>query len=217
MKQKKLEQRVRWLTIYAIGSILVLAVVVLLAFTKDDDRHFEVITAQRINIVSPDGTNRIVLSNKKHFPPPILDGKVFNNARTISPAGILFYGKKGNERGGIAISHLPGKNEGEQVALLFDYQNSEAISIGKWETADGTYYHSGITIYDRQPLDANILKVGSVGPERISIANDNGTAKITLNDSQGRPRIRLMVSRKGKTTIEVLDKKGKVVYSLPPK
>lgn len=176
-------------------------------------QHFEEISVERINIVAPDGTNRMVLSNKKRFPPIVMDGKVLDIPRSVVPAGLVFYDEQGSERGGVAVMEVPGR--GEQAGMIFDFQNSEAIGIGKYESEDGDYYTASLQIADRMPLGADIMEVGTSGPPRINIANENGKAVIELNDVDGKARIRLFTNMDGSSGIEMLDGEGNVLSTLP--
>lgn len=174
--------------------------------------EFEEINVERINIVSPDGTHRLVIANKDRFPPPVLDGVVLDLPRSVVPAGMVFYDEAGNERGGIGVMEVPGR--GEQAGMIFDYQNSEAVGIGRYESADGETYIASIQINDRIPLGSDIMEVGTAAPPRIHLTNINGRAAIELNDSEGKTRIRLFVNPDGTSGIEMLDDEGKVVSNL---
>lgn len=176
-------------------------------------QHFEEISVERINIVAPDGTHRMVLSNKARFPKPVMDGKVLDIPRSVVPAGLVFYDETGSERGGLAVMDVPGR--GERAGMIFDFQNSEAIGIGKYESEDGEYYTTSLQIADRIPLGSDIMKVGTSGPPRINIANENGKAVIELNDVNGKARIRLYTNKDGSSGIEMLDGEGNVLSTLP--
>lgn len=170
---------------------------------------FDEITVKRINIVDESGKRRIVLSNADRFPNPVLKGKEY--PRSVKPAGLVFYKSDGDEAGGIALAEIPGA---QKNFLAFDYSNSEAVGIGMTELKGGGY-SSGITLLDRVPLEADIEKVGSVGKERISISNDSGNAELSLNDADGKPRIRLFVDKQGNARMEIKDASGKVEFTAP--
>lgn len=96
--------------------------------------------------------------------------------------------------------------------LIFDYRNSEAVGLGMTDAADGSY-SAGISVVDRQPLEVDVAKVGSVGRERISVSNENGSARIVLSDARGQARIRLFVEADGEADIQLLDEEGQPVFS----
>jgi len=58
----------RFLAIYSGALTLVFAVTVLCGFAAMRDPKFGIVTARRINIVEPDGTVRLTISNRGDFP-----------------------------------------------------------------------------------------------------------------------------------------------------
>src|SRR5450830_1812866 len=78
-----------------------LAAVVLLTGARED-RHaqFDEITVGRINIVEPDGTKRLVISNRAQFPGDLMQGKEGARPDRRSFAGMIFVNEEGTENGG---------------------------------------------------------------------------------------------------------------------
>lgn len=171
------------------------------------DQTLDELTVRRINIVDENGNRQVVLAARERFPLPVLDGREY--PRDISPSGIVFYDNEGNEAGGIGVVNVD--SVGERVVFAFDYANSEAIALSKFESDDGTTREAGFSMFDRQPIGADIMKVGSVGAQRISITNENGTARIVLRDTKGRPRISMSVDSTDQARIQMLDEEGNVV------
>lgn len=112
--------------------------------------RFQEITTERLNIVGPNDTSRIVLSNTERFSPPVLDGNTIR-ARSIAPAGTMFYDASDNEVGGFAVVNAQGA---ERASLIMDYANSKAIGLGKTETNGG--HEASISIADRLPLSGDL-------------------------------------------------------------
>ena len=166
-------------------------------FTEDE------ISLKRINITDEQGNVRLVISNEERIPPPILDGKEFK--RAIIPAGIIFYDKKGNECGGLALS---GKDSTDIGALVLDYSNMDAIAMRVIDTEGGDY-NAGFLINDPSPEGT----LGR-GNGRISLENANGEARLVLNDTEGNPVINISVNKEGQPSFNVMDKNGKVTQSL---
>lgn len=201
---------IRLLKIYAICSTIALVVLLFTAFQPSEKRqNFEEIDVQRINVVDDKGNKFLVISNKEKFPLPIVNGKEF--PRSINPSGIVFYDEKGNECGGIGVVTLP---TARRTAIIFDYSNTEAIGFSAYETTTGEY-GAGFSIQDRNPLESDIMKVGTEGTNRISLENDNKNAEISLSDIKGNKRIRLRVDSLGTANIQFLNEKGEVTFSLP--
>lgn len=85
---------------------LVFAVTMLSGFVDQRGARFDTITVQRINVVEPDGTLRMVLTNNRRLPGVIQHGKEypdFADRKGRTTAGILFYDAEGSESGGLTF------------------------------------------------------------------------------------------------------------------
>src|SRR5437764_13437352 len=80
-----------------------LAAIVTLTGATAPARHetFDEITVGRINIVEPDGTKRIIISNKARFPGDYRQGKEVARPDRRAFAGMLFINEEGTENGGL--------------------------------------------------------------------------------------------------------------------
>lgn len=210
---EQLEGELRRLRRCLLAAVVAISGVGLVALgpVNDGAQEFETIRAERIDLVEADGTRRMVLSNEERFPNPVLDGEEFQ--RSINPAGLVLYDRSGSEMGGIAA--LDPEGPARWTALIFDYENSEAIGLSTRTRGEGGYGAS-LTIADRIPLEADIREVGTSGTARVDIQNEDGDAAIVLSDSDGNPRLRLFVDAEGRTGIEMLDPDGEVVSRLGP-
>src|SRR5437899_3096777 len=99
----KLERDVRFLKAYAIVSTSLFAVLSLTAFARPM-RHekFTEIDVERINVKEPDGTYRMVISNRPRSIGPIYKGKPFGYEGGGRP-GIIFFNDEGTENGGLTF------------------------------------------------------------------------------------------------------------------
>src|SRR5262249_45019460 len=85
---------------------------VLLTGTKARVQNFDEIQTRRINIVEPDGTLRMVISDKARLPGVIVRGK--EQPKIDRPqAGMIFYNDEGSENGGLIFGGR--KNEKGEV------------------------------------------------------------------------------------------------------
>jgi hypothetical protein len=85
---------------------LIFAVTMLSGFSDQWGARFDTITVQRINVVEPDGTLRMVLTNNRRLPGVIQHGKEypdFADRKGRTTAGILFYDAEGSESGGLTF------------------------------------------------------------------------------------------------------------------
>ena len=208
---RRLRREVRRLKVYLFGTVLLVGALGLLGSGPPEEgpEEFETVRAERIDIVEPDGTRRLVLSNRARFPNPVLDGEELE--RSIKPAGMVHYDRDGSEMGGIAA--LDPDGPARWTAVVFDYENSEAIGFSSRPRGEEGY-GAGITIADRIPLDADMREVGTTGTSRVEIENEDGDAAVVLSDPAGNPRIRLYVGADGRAGVEVLSDEGEVVDRL---
>lgn len=205
----RLQREMRVLRLYAAALTLAFVAVLLTAF-KAPDPHFERLTVERLDIVDADGASRVVLANQQRFPPPMLNGETFK--RAVTPAGLVFYDRRGNEVGGLALTDVEG---GKVSALAFDNPNMDAIGLMTRIGADGEPISSGLQINQAVPSHVKVLDAAKQATRRIAVQNQHNDAEILLADASGKDRIRLRVDRDGDARIEVLDADGRVVFSAP--
>jgi hypothetical protein len=194
------------LLIYSsVASTIILAA--LLMGAKAQINRFDEISVHRLNITEPDGTLRMVISNKDRLPPVIIKGKERPDMGEPRPqAGMIFYNDEGTENGGLIFSGR--KNEkGEIVdsgaSLSFDrYGAGQTIQLAGVD--DRENHFAGLQINDAK---GQAVWVGR-GPD--------GLATVSLAGKDGKERIRLQVSADGKGSIVFLDAKGKVIQELMP-
>jgi hypothetical protein len=74
--------------------------------SENRNPSFDTITVQRINVVEPDGTLRMVLTNNNRIPGVIVPGHEYadyGNRKPTTAAGILFYDAQATESGGLTF------------------------------------------------------------------------------------------------------------------
>ncbi|WP_126974324.1 hypothetical protein [Gynurincola endophyticus] len=180
-------------------SALVLSNVVLMTcvvcFYLNNKRNFNI---ERININDASGKNRVVIANTDNIPQPIIAGKIYK--RAYAPAGLIFYDKNGDERGGIAITD---NEETNLNALSFDYQNADAIGILAQDNKHDNYFRAGLLINDK-----DLSGKPGHNINRINLLTENGNAALVIKDNNEIPRIILKVDSLGNPSIEMFDKNG---------
>src|SRR5581483_8205902 len=139
----------RFLSIYSGALTAVFAFTVLSGFANSRKTTFDEIYVQRINVVEPDGSVRMILSNTSKAPGAILKGKEYPHP-SRKTAGILFFDDEGTESGGLIFGGK--KDAANKVSrwghLSFDqYDQDQVFSIDAGE--ENGRRTSGITISDR--------------------------------------------------------------------
>src|SRR5882762_10633796 len=122
----------RFLTIYSGVLTLAFAVTVFSGFSiENKSSTFDQINVHRINIVEPDGTLRMVISDHAKLPGIINGGKEQPFARP--QAGMIFYNDEGSENGGLIFGgHRNAKGEvvDSGGSLSFDkYDASQVVQL----------------------------------------------------------------------------------------
>lgn len=230
----------RALEIYAaIVSVAFVSVVLIGAGRPVQNADFDQITVRRINVVEPDGTVRMVISDKaefpgayykgKEFPRPDRDvtGMLFNNEEGTENGGLIFGGKKDADGTTHSWGHLSFDEYERDQTLVFE-SNSDG-------TARNTYY--GINDMDTPwtltpEVTAEFLRVRAMppGPARDAASkavhakypggivsrayfgrDRDKSVSMVLKDQQGKPRLVARVATDGSPQLQFLDSSGKVV------
>ena len=241
LSMKNLFGNPRLLTVYSAVITLVFAVILLGGFAAPRNTSFREITVQRINIVEPDGTLRMVVSDKSLFPGIILKGKEHPHPNRKT-AGMLFFNDEGTENGGLTFD---GKKDKDGQAsssghLSFDeYEQDQVITIDA--SQQGSRRTSAITMVDDpgfpigdlievtdrikdQPEEVKRNEISKFmathgRPHRrlyLGRGEDHSVA-LKLKDVEGRDRIVIEVAPDGAPAIRFLDESGAVIGQMPAK
>lgn len=205
------------------GAALVGMAVALVAAAKPQPKVLDV---ERINIREPDGTLRMVISNRDGFPGSFFKGKEIERPDRRHAAGLLFLNDEGTENGGLiwAGKMRDGKPDAG-ASLTFDrYENDQTIQLLQRDGGDRDL--AALIISDRsaRPLytmdgETPVLSEDAkAGAPRMFIGKSMDRASVVmLQDANGMPRLILKVDPDGTSSIEFLDEKGKPVKTIGPK
>jgi hypothetical protein len=226
----------RFLVVYSAVLTLVFAVTVLWAFAAMRDPKFGIITARRINIVEPDGTVRLTISNRADFPGGWIHKKESPRPDRREAAGMLFMSEEGTEQGGLiwGASQLPdGTIENHGHLSLDQYEENQIFALDAGQ--EGTDKFSRITIADQgdYPVEQKRKAEDEIGRlpadqqdaaweaffathrhdvKRLVLGRaPDGSVGLDLRDSNGKIRILLQVQPDGKGVMQFLDERGKVL------
>jgi len=112
--------------------------------------HFGIITARRINIIEPDGTVRLTVSNRADFPGSWIHKQESPRPDRRDAAGMLFMSEEGTEQGGLiwGASQLPdGTIENHGHLSLDQYEENQIFALDAGQ--EGKDKFSRITIADQ--------------------------------------------------------------------
>jgi len=229
-----------FLVIYSGVLTLTFAIAILGGWAGERKKtSFEEIDVQRINLVEPDGTLRMIISDKALWPGIYLKGKEHPHPNRKT-AGMLFLNEEGTENGGLIFGgekDKDGKISGHGHLSFDAYEQDQIFSIDAGQE-DGKQ-SSAVTIVDRPDYPIGEL-IGVL--DRIKdLPKDEQQAEITqflashpaphsrlylgragdksvslkLKDADGQDRIVIEVASDGSPAIRFLDGRGKVVSQLP--
>lgn len=227
----------RFLTVYSAIVTVAFAVTVFTGFSRQSaSLHIKELTVERINVVEPDGTPRMIISDQHDFPGLIIKGHDFpRNRRT---AGLLFFDNEGSENGGLIFGGSKGE-DGKPISyghLSFDkYLQTQTLVI-EAQQHDGSY-SKGLSILDqpdypttdefplRAEIDANPRKraelikafcaVHPCAKERLDLGESPDKAVyLVLKDRQGRKRLVLAVQPDGTPVLRFFDAQGKIIHQI---
>ncbi len=230
----------RFLVIYSGVLTLVFVVTVAAGFVQLPKKSkFAQIDVQRINVVEPDGTLRMVISDKASLPGIIIKGQEHAHPNR-STAGILFFNDEGTENGGLTFGGAKDKSGRPNSFghLSFDeYEQDQVLVIDAQQRGDKR--SSALTLVDRPdypigelvsltdrikdlPKDqqqAEIARFTENHPsphQRLFLGrSDDRSVALRFKDVEGHDRMVLQVAADGMATIKFLDQEGKIVSQLP--
>jgi hypothetical protein len=195
------------LVVYSAVVSTALLAVVLIGAKAPKNAEFDELHVHRIDVVEPDGTLRMVISNHNKLPPVIIKGKEHpENGERRPQAGMLFYNDEGTENGGLIFGGK--KNEkGEVVSsggsLSFDkYGAGQILELAGVDDKDNRF--AGLAV--------------SQGGQRVWIGRgDSGVASVSLTVANGKNRIVMQVGSDGTPSLAFFDAQGHLVQELAPR
>ena len=242
-----IQRDLRFLKGYALVTTVVMLVSLLAAFRPQaaQKTRFDEIDVQRINIIEPNGTIRMVLSNAARSQGPLYKGKPFLYTGTERPrTGIIFFNEEGTENGGLIFGgrQLGDTGYSSLGHLSFDQFNQDQVFVIQHVDRNGKR-RTGIQVSDRHnnnifewglrrdsirklpdsPAKTEALRLLNAGDpndprfaERVYVGRDTTKrAVVNLSDKFGHPRLRLIVDSLGSPRIEFLDEKGQITHRIP--
>jgi len=216
--------------------------ITLLTGAKAPPTKFEEIDVGRINVREPDGTLRMVISNRTQFPGAPWKGQEIPRPDRRSFAGMLFINDEGTESGGLIQKGSLGANGKADagLSLTFDrFRQDQVLQLLHAEQGGQAMTHILINdepsheLMDVKNRMARFDEIDAMKPPerrlamqemrdkglmpanrvRLGTTRDKASA-LSLADAQGRTRMLLIVSADGKPSIQMLDEQGKVAKTI---
>jgi hypothetical protein len=196
----------KFLAAYSAIVSTVLLAVLLMGANKPQLQAFDEIRVHRIDVVEPDGTLRMVISNKDRLPPVIIKGVERPEIGEPRPqAGMIFYNDEGSENGGLIFGGRKN-DKGEVVdsggSLSFDkYGAGQIVQLAGVDDKNDRF--AGLGVND--------------GKKRVWVGEQDGSiASVTLAGADGKKRIAIQVTADGTPSLAFYDAQGRVIQDLAP-
>lgn len=226
----------KFLSVYSAVLTVTFAIVVLGAASSVRNQKFGIITARRINIVEPDGTVRLTISNRADFPGAWNRKKEYPRPDRREAAGMLFMSEEGTEQGGFiwGASQLPdGTIQNHGHLSLDQYEENQIFAIDAGQEGNGKFSRITMTDQgdfpieekrkaneeiDKLPLDKQdaawdkFFASHRHDVQRLALGRSpDGSVGLKLRDGAGRVRIVLTVQADGKPVLQFLNDQGTVI------
>ena len=226
----------KFLSVYSAVLTVTFAIVVLGAASSVRNQKFGIITARRINIVEPDGTVRLTISNRADFPGAWNRKKEYPRPDRREAAGMLFMSEEGTEQGGFiwGSSQLPdGTIQNHGHLSLDQYEENQIFAIDAGQEGNGKFSRITMTDQgdfpieekrkaneeiDKLPLDKQdaawdkFFASHRHDVQRLALGRSpDGSVGLKLRDGAGRVRIVLAVQADGKPVLQFLNDQGTVI------
>lgn len=222
------------LKLYAITLTFILVFFMVSGFkTHQLKQKIDELTVQRINVVEPDGTLKMVISNSDKQHPGMVNGKKLEE-RERQP-GMLFFNEEGDEVGGLV--YAGNKEDGAGMVLSFDQYKNDQIMQTQYIRHNGKQQY-GMNIWDRsekittpklnfirdslktkgfsnREISKEIEKINDGKPytstRMFSGKNFNNQVGLFLKDESGNDRIKIYIDKNNEPKFEILNNKGKII------
>jgi hypothetical protein len=231
----------RYLVVYSAVVTLAFVLAVYRGFVSPQRvSEFDRIRVHRIDVVEPDGTERLILSNRAGYPGSYIHGKEIKRPDRNDAAGMLFLDDEGTENGGLifggsmkngkpsSFGHLSFDEYDQDQALVFDtgledgkkYARMQLNDLSDKRITEALLEESRtVELMPEGPSKVAAFKAfeAKVPPivHRLSLARrEEGDSAISLSDAGGHERLRLSVAADGTPHLQTLSAAGKVQRDL---
>lgn len=203
------------------AAITVLGIIFLssVAFKGSGNHKFNTIDVQRINIVEPDGTVKMIITNADQFPNG--KDKVNNRMTNVTRkkrSGMLFYNEDGIECGGFIYDGQKKANgHSSGLSLTYDqYDGDQVMQLLTQDYKEGDKRHvASSLVFNDRPAAESQQKTHEIMREIEQLGKtDKAAARKKLQEYEaqglvgGAPRVMLGKSRSQNNGLFLFDDKG---------
>ncbi|WP_018627896.1 hypothetical protein [Niabella aurantiaca] len=235
MTNRKLEKRLRFLTIYVIVITAVCGFLVVTSFRQTTkNQRMDELTVKRINLTDENGKLQMVISNAHRQHPGRMNGQQLPARER--PAGMIFFNEAGDECGGLIYN---GNDKDAGLYLSVDkFRDDQVMQLQYSENPQKQRRKYGLQLWDyprentfdermrrfralkqlptRKEQDnayEQMLKDSLLMRDRLFIGKTyDKEVGLFIKDRDGRPRIKIYVDADNQPQMQLLDPDGKVMH-----
>ncbi len=208
------------LRIFALVAVVGIIFLTGVSFSTHQNQKFGEIDVQRINIVEPDGTVKMIITNVDRFPNG--ESKINNrntNARRKKRSGMLFFNEDGIESGGFIYDGQKNEN-GHSAGLSLTYDQYDGDQVMQLLTTDHKKGDQRIVssslVFNDRPAGESQQKTGEIMKELEELKKKDPAAaqeKYKEYEAQGHiggaPRVMLGKTRSENNGLFLFDDQGR--------
>ncbi|HTU11650.1 MAG TPA: hypothetical protein VMG08_12230 [Allosphingosinicella sp.] len=146
-------RRLRLLTALNLGTLVVMAGLMLAGFTNPRRERFDEIDVHRINVVDAEGRPALVIASNGRLPGPMLKGRQYPASIVegrAQMAGMIFFSQAGDEVGGLVFAGLRrADGRQSQVGHLSFDQWDQNMVMALQHIENGSIRRTGLQFIDR--------------------------------------------------------------------
>ena len=231
----KTKKEIRFLKVYSGFLTIALFSVVVYMIIQSKQPNFKELNVERINVVESNGDLKLVISNSKRQHQGIINGKPLPQRER--QAGLIFFNSVGDECGGLVYD---GNDKEAGLVLSVDkYRDDQVMQLRYIENTEENARTYGMQFWDYPKEDGfqernqafeNLQNIEDNNEKRaayLKMKNDgllpedrmfvgkkmNKDIGLFINDSQGRPRIKIYIDNNNNPKIELLNEEGDILVN----
>ncbi len=231
----KSKKEIKFLKIYSGFLTVALLLTIFYVMDTTKESNFKEINVERINVIESNGDLKLVISNSKRQHQGVINGKPL--PKRERQAGLIFFNSVGDECGGLVYD---GNDKEAGLVLSVDkYREDQVMQLRYIEDTEKDSRTYGLQFWDYPKEDGyqernqafeNLQKIenneekraaylkmkqdGLLPEDRMFVGKMmNKDVGLFINDSKGRPRIKIYIDNNNNPKIELLDEEGDIVVN----
>lgn len=232
----KMKKEIGFLKVYSgLLTVVLLGTIIYVLSQSKKEESFKEITVERINVVESNGNLKLVISNSERQHNGVVNGKALPERER--QAGLIFFNSVGDECGGLVYDG--NEKEAGMVLSVDKFRDDQVMQLQYIEDTENDVRKYGIQFWDYPKEDGfderneafeKLQKIedhdektiayqkmkqnGLLPEDRMFVGKKmNKDVGLFINDTNGKPRIRIYIDADNNPKIELLDEEGKAIHN----